>query len=105
MKMGSSAAGATDVNLASLPGLTKRFLAHSPTGCEHLFLSPLTNVSNPLHDIGIIRNKAAVRFVMLQRTGVIPEIDVAQNTEVLVRILKIGGLCDSRLITDSGFLK
>src|SRR5438046_4453015 len=42
---------------------------------------------------------------MLQRAGVIAEIQVAQNGKVPVRILEVSGLCEGRLITRARFCK
>src|SRR5438067_5723754 len=61
----------------------------------------VAKVGNPFLDVGVVRNESAVRLVMLQRARVIPEIQVAQNGKVLVRIMKIGKLCERRLITSA----
>src|SRR5205823_14216322 len=82
---------------------------HSPVAVQKisvgswLLLSAfaIAKVGNPFLDVGVVRNESAVRLVMLQRAWVVPEIQVAQNGKVLVRIMKIGKLCERRLITSA----
>src|SRR6266849_2501819 len=64
-----------------------------------LFFCAVAKVGNPLDGLGVVRNDPAVRLVMLHRALVIPEIQVAQNRKIPVRILEVGGLCQGRLIT------
>src|SRR5216684_5202620 len=70
-----------------------------------LFFCAVAKIGNPLGDLGVVRNDPAVRLVMLHRARVIPEIQVAQNRKILVRILEVGGLCQGRLITRARFRK
>ena len=70
-----------------------------------LSASAIAKVGNPFGDLGVVRNDPAVRLVMLQRARGIPEIQVAQNGKVPVRIMKVGGLCQRRLITRARFRK
>src|SRR6266566_5137691 len=65
----------------------------------------VAKVGNPLGDLGVVRNDPTVRLVMLHRAFVIPEIHVAQNRKISVRMLEVGGLCQGRLITRARFRK
>src|SRR5262249_13834989 len=58
-------------------------------------------VGNPFLDLGVVRNESAVCLVMLQRARVIPDIQVAQDGKVLVRIMKISKLYQRCLITSA----
>src|SRR5262249_24784770 len=70
-----------------------------------LLPSSVAEVGNPFRNLIVVRNELAVRFVMLERARGIPEIQVAQNPKVPVRVMKIGELCQRRLITCARLLK
>src|SRR5260370_29005125 len=70
-----------------------------------LFFCAVSKVGNPLDDRVLFRAVLAVRPLLLPLPFVIPEIQVAQNRKIPVRILEVGGLCQGRLITRARFCK
>src|SRR5262245_13073196 len=82
------------------PAHTKRF------GSALLLpASAVAKVGKPLAHLSVVRNELAVRFVVLQGTLGIPEVQVAENGEVFVRIMKLGGLCKGSFVTGARFRK
>src|SRR6185437_13761469 len=72
-----------------------------------LLLSARTfaKIGNPFDDVGVARNEPVVCLVMFQRARVVPEVQVAQNGKIPVRVVKVGKLCQCRFVTRARLLK
>src|SRR5690606_28103354 len=63
-----------------------------------LSVSPVAKVGDPPADHGVIRHEPAVRLVMLQRARGVAQVQVAENGEIPVRVVKVGELRQGRLV-------
>src|SRR5262245_16179320 len=58
----------------------------------------LIEVGDPLGDLGVLGCEAAVRLVMLQRAVAIAEVEVAEDGEIPMRVMKVGKRREGRFV-------